>query len=855
MATAAITPAAPISIQDLALSSTASDPDGDALTTTYAWRIDGVPVNGQSSTTLSHTVHAKGDIVTGITRVSDGLATTAAEASVTILDSPGNVVVPSPPTGVLYDNTVTFTAVASDYDGDDTSTKNFRLVYGPAGMGVHPDTGVVSWTARGPMFERTLRVSYGVSIDELGAGVATGSLVVTDPSHVPPLMRGTSGHPGYGGLRIGDFDADGDLETLVAGYNGIYELTRAAGGGYEQAWADFLAFGNADFPTAMAAGDVVGNNRAEIFVAYGSTIVMRSGTDRAIAARLELPVPTNYMCSQLELADLDGNGSEELVCLATYFTDSNPDALGTILVLAADTLTVVKQYPLGTYGAFLAVGNVDNDAALELVTAAGYVFDGIAAAGASFAAQWPNPPVFGWTVESGDVDGDGIAEIIGLDNGGSVIRAFDARTRTQRWSVAHANPVALHVGDVTGDATAEVLVGDFFTGLVTAYRQSSPSSASTLFSIEFGNNAGVGAIAAGNLDADGGIEIIAGGSSSAWFGVAGRNPNPEIEWRLGDSLEAYGFLGGEELGAELTFLAAATDGNLRFARFDTADGDIALSGPLSTSGDLDAALAVADYDDDGVREALLAAEDENNVETHVLAYDLAANAMEWSTGGGVAESGPADIAYADFTGDGQDELVVLTEAGGLRVYDVGLSTPIYERAGVTAAESADVAVANLDGDGALEILATIDNRVVVFSRSPTGFDVTATSAQFVGIAAMEVTDIDGDGATDIFVLHGDSGQLARLNRFLLLQGNATLGQPATDMTTERSSFARKNLVFWRRDFVSDVFAADPVSGAEIWRGPRFNGFIGPDSVRYHDLAGNGDWSISVGASPGVTLTR
>jgi len=90
---------------------------------------------------------------------------------------------------------------------------------------------------------------------------------------------------------------------------------------------------------------------------------------------------------------------------------------------------------------------------------------------------------------------------------------------------------------------------------------------------------------------------------------------------------------------------------------------------------------------------------------------------------------------------------------------------------------------------------------------------------------------------------------------LALQGEATLGQWATDMTTERSSFARKNLVFWRGGFMSEVFAADPTSGAEVWRAPRFYGFIGPDSVRYHDLAGNGDWSIAVGAAPGITLTR
>jgi hypothetical protein len=379
-----------------------------------------------------------------------------------------------------------------------------------------------------------------------------------------------------------------------------------------------------------------------------------------------------------------------------------------------------------------------------------------------------------------------------------------------------------------------------------------------MFTVEFGDNSSVNVIATGNVDGDADIEIIAGGWSNAWFSIAGGNPTPQIEWTLGDSLQPFSFLGGEGLGAELTFLAGATDGTLRFARFDTADGDIALSGELGPYGDFDAAFAVVDYDDDGTREALLAAEDENNVETRVLAYDLAANTVDWSTSGAVIEGGPSDLAYADFTGDEREELVVLTDAGGLRVYEVGTSAPLYEHPG-TVAGSADVAVVDLDGAGMPEIVATMENRVVVFSRTATGFAMTGTSAQFLGLAAMEVTDIDGDGATDIFVLYNDwrepGSRLARLDRLLLLQGDTALGQSATDMATERSSFARKNLVLWNSTFMSELFAADPSTGAVVWRAPPFFGFIQSDSVRYHDLTGSGDWSISVGSSPGITLTR
>ncbi len=861
-ATAAITPTAPLSVQDLAVSSTATDPDGDPLTTTYAWRIGGAPLAGQTNPTLSHTAHAKNNVVTGVVAVNDGFTTATAEASVTILDTPGFVNVPSPPTGVNYDSPISFTAVASDYDGDDTSTKDFRIVYGPAGMAVHPDTGVVSWTPRGPMFERTLRVNYGVTIDEPGAGVATGSFVVTDPNHVPPLARGGVSQPTS--MHVGDFDGDGDLETLVANSGGgVYELQKAAGAGYRQTWADFTSAGG-NITTDIAAEDIDGDDQAEIFLAsYSRTVVQYAGADRRLARRAELPVPPTYVCMDFEVADLDGDGDSEVICLAV---DSNMfplDAIGVIVVLAADTLDVIAQLAPDVYGYHLAVANVDNDAALEIVTGSGHVFDGVAALASSSVPQWRHTRSFGWPIAAGDVDGDGIAEIIGIDGVEGIpglngtVRAFDARLqqRRQRWSFLSPNPGSLHVADVTGDSIAEILVGHGLIGDVAVYRQTNPTTTSKMFTVNFGDNSSIYVIATGNLDGDADVEIFISGGNDPWFAIAGGNPTPQIEWTPTVSQQPFGFLGGERLGAELAFLAATPDGDMRFVQFDTADGDLALSGGLGAYSDFDAAFAVVDYDDDGAREALLAAEDENNVQTRAIAYDLAANAVEWSATGAISEGGPTDIAYADFTGDGRDELVVLTDTGGLRVYEVGTSAPLYERPGAVAG-SADVAVVNLDGIGMPEIVATMDNRVVVFSRNSTGFAITATSARFAGLMAMEITDIDGDDATDIFVLYGtESSRLARLDRFLLLRGDATLGQWATDMTTERSSFARKNLVFWRSTFTSDLFAADPISGAEVWRAPQFNGFIGPDSVRYHDLAGNGNWSISVGAGPGVTLTR
>jgi len=54
-------------------------------------------------------------------------------------------------------------------------------------------------------------------------------------------------------------------------------------------------------------------------------------------------------------------------------------------------------------GTSMAIGNVDNDLALEIVTSDGFVFDG-----ANHQNQWAYGPGFGSIIDVGDVNGDGV---------------------------------------------------------------------------------------------------------------------------------------------------------------------------------------------------------------------------------------------------------------------------------------------------------------------------------------------------------------------------------------------------------------------------------------------------------------
>lgn len=112
-----------------AQTSSATDPDGDALSIAYAWTVNGVPVAGATSQTLNVGSFKRGDVVEAIVTWNDGYGGTAttSTAPVTITNA-----IPKPPTALAFappfprgsdDARLTATNPAVDADGDPVSTR------------------------------------------------------------------------------------------------------------------------------------------------------------------------------------------------------------------------------------------------------------------------------------------------------------------------------------------------------------------------------------------------------------------------------------------------------------------------------------------------------------------------------------------------------------------------------------------------------------------------------------------------------------------------------------------------------------------------------------------------------------
>jgi hypothetical protein len=860
--TVTLSPAEPGPADAIVATIDARDPDGDPVTLAMSWQVNGTLVADQTTTTLPAGVASYGDLVVIAVTASDGEARTTAEATVT-LKSPA--ITGPVPARIGPGETLSVQLVIA---GGTPSLGGFELEYGPAGMAVSSE-GLVTWRPALPTFGTGLDVAFAVRMAAAPRVRFSGSVHVDDAGGTPLYRTGLEPPLGHAGLLVQDLDGDGRAEILVANRRGVFEVGRD-GAGYDIRWA--YPYGFASDPQAIAAGDVDGDGLLEIFVAAGDTIARLDGATRREAAVVRLPasvVSSAGGCADLRAVDVDGDGALDLVCVVSDRWSTGP---GTLLVLDASTLTIEWQTAaLAGLGSSVAVGNVDHDPALEIVTSGGYVFDG-----STRANEWAYAGGFGAAVGTGDLDGDGVDEIVGMQ-AWDTFRGYSAVAKSSLWEMTRFNSGALHVADLDGDGRAEVVIGDAQWGNVTAFRYDLATN--TLTSIfDMARQGSVYAVGAGDVDGDGTTELVWTGASMVDFGadslfVAGLSSSTAVEWTNTAPAQLDGpFVGGRLLrqgaaGNRLVWAVPRTNSGYdgtRLLTLDPATGHVDVSAELGSNWNGVVALDVTDFDSDAIDELYLSTSD--LYDGYLQAYDLARGAVWTSPKLTTFGAGAVAVVAADLDGDAIAELVGMASDGHVVIYDPMAQTLVWSGVGM-GSTGVDVAVADLDHDGTPEIVALANSRVIVYRASGGAVPyLEAASAVIASGVDLLVADCDGDGTAEIYVLSASSwsysgAKLLRFDTSLVKTGEATLDGSARSIHLEDLGVGRKNVVvsvapsYSAPAGASYIEAIDPTSGATVWRSPNLEGAVPLNSLSYVDLVGDGAPYLVFGTDKGMYATR
>ncbi len=438
------------------------------------------------------------------------------------------------------------------------------------------------------------------------------------------------------------------------------------------------------------------------------------------------------------IADLDGDGSQEVVATAVAYTGQS---LGVWQILRWDGTTYTLEWTSELFTTRIrcfAVANVDADPTPEVIVAVGYrllVYDG---ATRQIQASIATP--FGITgVEIADIDGDSSLEAVLCSNTeGLFVYSFPSG------ALEYQNPAwegwDLAVGNVDTDPALEIVIGgDYSPGYVID---------GSAYELQWTASTGFGYIVRlADVDGDSIQEVV---GAEEWhiiriYDVDLHSIKATIETRL-------------DIGA-LEVVDVEGDGPLEIVYGDYQHGDVhvhnaatrALKWEIQSPGIVLSKIAIGDADNDGGREVVWASD-------ALYFASVATRAIEFVLEEEVRGSFVA-FSSGDVDADGQPELL------SAPFYGWDPNAVVHRHDAVTGALEQRMSVpssanyvrragnANVDADPQHEIFVALssDRSVVCFDALTGALQWRAPLLDSQETLDMELADVDLDGRLEVVV--------------------------------------------------------------------------------------------------------
>ena len=313
-----------------------------------------------------------------------------------------------------------------------------------------------------------------------GPTACTGTLV---PGNLP--LPATGNRPIS--AASGDLNGDGKLDIVTANFDSAtVSVLIGKGDGTFAAKVDYPT-GNS--PHSVVLGDLNGDGKQDLVVANdgSATVSVLIGKgDGTFAAKVDYPAGDR--ATSVALGDLNGDGRPDLIVANLIPTGSvfDPQTVSVLLGTGDGRFAAKVDYPTGGEPLSIALGDLNGDGKLDIVTANWYgpgdwhgsvsvllgKGDGTLAANADYAAGDGTS-----SVALGDLNGDGKLDVVAANANeetvsvllgtadGTFAAHVDYPTRVHAysdgpWAVQRSmSPNSMVLGDVNGDGKLDIVDG------------------------------------------------------------------------------------------------------------------------------------------------------------------------------------------------------------------------------------------------------------------------------------------------------------------------------------------------------------------------------------------------------------
>lgn len=511
-------------------------------------------------------------------------------------------------------------------------------------------------------------------------------------------------------------------------------------------------------PYGVAVGDVNSDGYDDVVVSAANvdsvSVLLGNGTG-ALATAVEYPA--GHQPGYLALADLDNDGTLDLA-VSDYQIDALHGGMFVLTGAGNGSFTVLGTQSIGLGATGITAADLDGDGVQDLIAAS--TSGSVSFLSLSSPNSQPVPVTGPAVVAVGDFDGNGVPDLAVSSNdriaiilGTPSLGGFGppaTYTFTPSFS-GSGQWFALASGDINGDGRPDLVGLDgIVSGIGVLFGDGSGGFPTRT---NFATGAFPSGVACADLNGDGKADLVFANSGSNSVSVVLSNGTAAVGTRVDYPVTSALTVAVRDFNGDNKpdIAVTSTSPKLVILLLNQGAGTFAPSPTTLSTGSSPTAIAAADLDGNGTSDLVVLTLGSNTLSVWLGngAGTFGAR-TDYATG-----SAPTSLAIGDVNQDGLPDILVGHSIDANSALFLGTGAGAFApRVNVATGPVNSVLLADVNGDGRLDLIDAPSSGVVVaLGDGAGGFGAASSTTTGFGGAVL-ARDFDGDGRPDLAIAAG-----------------------------------------------------------------------------------------------------